>query len=105
MKEISHYDEQSDKLVIQTSYDNTDVIEANKADQKKAPNIGRYKGDMVHVGRIHEGDIVRLKNMGYNLLSPDEAEVRRALLYIQNNEQFMLTVPGKPFSKVRAKWQ
>ncbi|MEN9839251.1 MAG: hypothetical protein RL177_730 [Bacteroidota bacterium] len=45
-----------------------------------------------------------MKNIGYNLLSPDADEVRRALLYIQSNEPLLLTVPGKPFASVRQKW-
>lgn len=104
IREQVNYIESEDKLVIQTTYDNSALIEANKAAQNAAPEFGRYKGDMVKVGSLHEGDIVRLRNMGYDLLSPDPAEVRRALLYIQENEQFLLTVPGKPFARVRNKW-
>jgi hypothetical protein len=104
--QTSHYDEQSDKLIVRTRYDNTDVIEDNKRAQNDSPSIGRYMGGdrLIHVGSVHEGDIVRLKNLGYNLLSPDVDEVRRALLYIQSNEPHLLTVPGKPFAKVRSKW-
>ena len=98
------YIESEDKLVVKTTYDNSAIIEANKKAQNEAPDMGRYKGNLCHVGRIHLGDVERLYNMGYNLLSPDPAEVRRALLYIQENEQFLLTVPGKPFAKVRSKW-
>jgi hypothetical protein len=98
------YNEQEDRLIVQTTYDNSAVIEANKAAKNAAPEFGRYKGNLVKVGSIHEGDVVRLKNMGYNLFSSDPAEVRRALMYLQENEQHMLTVPGKPFAKVRPKW-
>jgi hypothetical protein len=59
---------------------------------------------MVHVGEIHFGDIERLKNMGYNLLSPDPDEWRRALLYIQSNEWKLLSVDGNPFAAVHQKW-
>ena len=52
----------------------------------------------------HMGDIVRLKNEGYNLLSPDPEEVKRALLHIQSNERYMLTVPGTPIAKKQQKW-
>jgi hypothetical protein len=50
------------------------------------------------------GDVQRLINMGYNLLSPDPEEVRRTLLYIQSNEPDLLTVNKKPFAKVRTRW-
>ncbi len=100
------YDQLEDKMVVETVYDNTDIVEANKAAQNESPSIGRYMGGdkLVHVGRLHMGDIVRLKNLGYDVLAADPAEVRRALLYIQSNEPHLLTVPGKPFAKVRPKW-
>jgi hypothetical protein len=98
------YDERDEKMIVQTTYDNSTIIEANKQAQNDAPSIGRYKGNLVHVGRLHMGDIVRLKNLGYDVLAADPAEYRRALLYIQSNEPHLLTVPGKPFAKVRPKW-
>ena len=101
----STYDELEDKMVVKTSYDPSAVLEANKRAQNAAPEFGKYKGDLAHVGRIHMGDIERLKNMGYNLLSHDQDEVRRALLYLQSNEPHLLMVPGKPFAKKRVTWQ
>jgi hypothetical protein len=98
------YDELENKMVVQTTYDNSAVLKLNA--QERAEKIGgpQYKGNLAHVGRIHEGDIIRLANMGYDVLSPDPEESRRALLYIQSNEPHLLTVNGKPFSKKRAKW-
>lgn len=105
IKELVTYDEMEDKLIVETQYDNSATIEQNKADINSAPEFGRYKGNLCHVGRINEGDVVRLKNMGYNLLSPDPDEWKRALLYIQQNEPYLLTVPGKPISKKRMAWE
>ena len=105
--EKQNYDQLEEKMVVETIYENTAIIEANKRAQNDSPSIGRYMGAgdrMIHVGSLHMGDITRLKNLGYNLLSSDPAEVRRALLYIQSNEPHLLTVPGKPFAKVRPKW-
>lgn len=102
--ESTFYDEEKEQIVTRTTYDNSDVLAANQSQRNQAPEFGRYKGNLVHVGRIDEGDVVRLKNMGYNLLSPDPEEYRRALLYIQSNEPNLLTVPGRPFAKVRPKW-
>lgn len=100
------YDERDDKMIVETIYDNTAIVEGNKRAQNDAPEIGRYMGKdrLIPVGRLHMGDIVRLKNLGYDVLSADPQEVRRALLYIQSNESHLLTVPGKPFAKVRPKW-
>ena len=99
------YDDSSDTLIVTTSYDAEPVIEQNKAEKIAAPEFGRYKGNMVKAASLAMGDIVRLRNIGYNLLSPDQAEVRRALVYIQHNEPHLLTLPGKPFTKNRVKWE
>lgn len=107
IKTTSFYDEAEDRLIVRTTYDNSDVLEANKVQRNAASEFGRYKSkntQLVHVGRIDEGDVIRLKNIGYNLLSPDKDEWRRALLYIQQNEPYLLTVPGKPFAKNKLTW-
>lgn len=102
--ETTFYDDDHDRVVTRTTYDNSAVLSANEVARNDSPEFGRYKGNLVHVGRIDEGDVIRLKNMGYNLLSPDPDEYRRALLYIQSNEPNLLTVPGRPFAKVRQTW-
>lgn len=102
--EKSYYDDSSDKLVVKTSYDNRAVIEANNNQRIATPETGRYKGNLVHVGRIHMGDVIRLKNEGYDLLSSDPDEVKRALLHIQSNERYHLTVPGTPISRKKLTW-
>lgn len=104
MREIDTYIESEDRLITETIYDNTDVLEANKADRNAAGETARYRGNLVHVGRFHKGDVVRLKNLGYNLLAADPEEFKRALLYIQANEPHLLTKPGKPFAKKKAVW-
>lgn len=80
------------------------IVDANKEQRIARPEFGKYKGNLVHVGRIDPVDVERLYNMGYNLLSHDRDEYRRALLYIQNNEPYLLTVQGKPFAKNRPVW-
>lgn len=101
----STFDDLTGRMIQRTTYDNSAVLEANRQAQNDAPTWGRYAGTMAHVGRVHMGDIVRLRNEGYDLLSADPEEVRRALLYIQSEESHLLTVPGKPFAKQRVKWQ
>lgn len=99
------YDDASDSLLVKTSYDNRAVLESNLLDRNEAPETGRYKGNLVKVGSIHLGDVQRLKNEGYNLLSPDPEEVKRALLYIQSENKHLLTVPGTPISKKKHAWR
>lgn len=104
VKKTTFYDEASDKVLIKHSYDPSDVLAQNQILRNSTRETGRYKGNMCHVGSIHEGDIIRLQNMGYNLLSANPDETRRALCYIQTNEPHLLTVPGKPFARVRPVW-
>lgn len=105
MIETSIYDEAEDRFIVKTTYDAEPVIQQNKAE--RLAKVG-YKPDgtgLVKVGSLHEGDVVRLINLGYNVLSPDPDEQRRAFLYIQQNEPHLLTVDGKPFAKSRPKWR
>ena len=103
--ETSAYDEATDTLVVKTSYDNRSVIADNILTKNLQPETGRYKGNLVKVGSIHLGDVVRLKNLGYNILSPDPEEVKRALLYIQSEEKAHLSMPGTPISKKKQSWR
>lgn len=102
--ETSHYDAATDTLTVKTSYDNRLVLAENEYLRNTSPETGRYKGNLVKVGNIHLGDIVRLKNAGYNILSPDPDEWRRALLYVQSEEKAHLTVPGTPIGKKKRAW-
>lgn len=105
LKEETKYDELADKIVVNTVYDNSDVLALNAAQRAEKVDGQQFKGNgLVHVGRVDMGDVVRLKNLGYDLLSPDRDEVRRALLYIQSNEPYLLTVNKKPFAKRRNRW-
>lgn len=105
LKETSTYDELTDTLIVKTTYDNYAVIADNIMTKNLAPETGRYKGNLVKVGSIHLGDVVRLKNLGYNILSPDPDEVKRALLYIQAEEKSHLSVPGTPIGKKKQAWR
>ena len=104
LKSTSFYNEETDQFVTRVDYDNKGVIASNIEAQKQAPETGRYKGNLAHVGRIHMGDIVRLKAQGYDLLSNDPEEVKRALLHIQSEERYLLTVPGTPIARKKQQW-
>lgn len=98
------YDQLGDRIISSVTYDPSDVLDANAAMRADRQGPQKYKGNLVHAARIHLGDVERLKNIGYNLLSPDPEEVKRALLYIQSEEKKHLTVDGTPFASKRAKW-
>ncbi len=102
--ETRHYDEAADSLIVKTSYDSSAVMADNIMTKNLQPETGRYKGNLVKVGTIHLGDVTRLKNMGYDLLSPDPDEVKRALLYIQSEEEHHLCMPGTPIAKKKTTW-
>lgn len=99
------YDELENKVISKVTYDPSTVLEVNAAQRAERQGPQKYVGNLVHAARVHLGDIERLKNIGYNLLSNDPEEVRRALLYIQSEEKAHLTVDGTPFAKKRAKWE
>jgi hypothetical protein len=107
--EKMHYIEEKDQLVVETIYDPSAVLEQNLAERNVAREFGRYKTErpaqLVKVASFPVEHIEALKNKGYDLLSADKDEVRRALCYIQEHEPYWLTVPGKPFAKVRPKWR
>lgn len=105
IKEIDYYDHANDVLITKHTQDVTDILDANKADRNATPEFGKYKGNLVKAASISLVDVIRLKNMGYDLLSPDPDQRRRALVYIQQNEQHHLTVNGKPFARKRVSWR
>lgn len=104
LQETRHYDESSDTLTVNTQYDNRSVIADNIMTKNLQSETGRYKGNLVKVATIHMGDVVRLKNLGYNILSPDPEEVKRALLYIQSEEKAHMVMPGTPIGKKKTQW-
>ena len=101
-----HYLEPEDRLVIETIYDPSEVIEANKAQRNSGERVtvGSKGQQLVHVARIDMDHLVALKNMGYHLLSPDPQEVKRALLYVQSMENDWMVVGGKPISEKKQVW-
>jgi hypothetical protein len=102
-----HFDNIEQKLYEETIYDATDVVEANKALRNSGEKVtlGSKGQQMVLAARVDMDHVLALRNMGYDLLSPDPQEVRRALMYLQAEQNDFLTVEGKPFTMHRPKWQ
>jgi hypothetical protein len=81
-----------ERLVTETSYDAAPALErAEMIRQLGGSEIGSKGQQLIHVACVNEGDIVRLKNLGYNLLSSDPAESHRALLYLRDNNADFVT--------------
>lgn len=107
LKTTFHHDVMEDKLHVKYSYDAQPVLEQNKIEREQFRTYKQsetMKG-MVKVASLHPGDVERLANAGYNLMSPDPEEVKRALRYIQAEEKFLLTVEGKPISRKKVIWE
>jgi hypothetical protein len=90
--EVHKYDELEDQLIVETVYDAAPALEEAEAiRQMGGVTLGSKGQQLIHVASVNEGDIVRLRALGYDLLSPDPAEAHRALLYLRDNEQAFVT--------------
>lgn len=103
--EVKTYDALEDKLIVKTVYDPTETLEQNAHDRANGPVTIGSKGQRMELAcRVDMDHIVALKNKGYDLLSPDPAEFRRALVYIQSEEAKWMTTDKKVFSTRKQKW-
>jgi hypothetical protein len=92
--EKTHYDAEQDKLVVETTYDAAPAIERNELIRQSGGLVlGSKNQQLIHIGSVNIGDIVRLKALGYDLLSADPAESHRAVLYLRDHEQKFITRP------------
>lgn len=104
--ETYSYIEAEDKLVVETSYDASQTIADNAAIRSGSPVTFGSKGQrMVLAASVPLEHVTALKNLGYDLLSPDQQEVRRALCFIQSEQASFLTTDKKMFALHRPKWQ
>lgn len=101
-----HYDEMDDKIVLETSYDPSDVIDENaRLRAMGGVTFGSKNQRMVLAARVSLGDVARLKNLGYDLLSADPAESHRALLYLKHNEQVFLATDKDVIAEKKVIWR
>lgn len=102
-----HYDESNDRLIAETIFDATDVIEENAAIRANGTplTLGSKGQQLVLAMRLPMGAIVKLKNEGYDLMSADKDEARRAMLYVQQNQHKFLTTDKKMIAERRQAWR
>jgi hypothetical protein len=104
--EKTTYIESEDKMIVETIYDPTDVIEENAALRQREPvTIGSKGQRMVLAMRLPMEHVLALKNEGYDILSADPEVSRRAMLYVQANQQKFLTTDRKMIAERRQIWQ
>jgi hypothetical protein len=104
--EKTEYIESEDRLVVTTTYDATQAMEQAAILRSDKPvQIGANGRELVLAAVVPMEHIVALKNLGYDLLSPDPAEYRRALCYIQSEQSNFMAMEGNPFAMHRNKWQ
>lgn len=95
------------KVAVQTVYDAEPALkEAEEARQMGDVLIGSKGQQMLKACVIPMDHITRVKEeSGYDLLSPDPEEWRKALLYIQQNHQRFMATDKKVFTGREAqKW-
>ena len=100
-------DDQEGTITVKSVYDAEPVLESNRIERNEFRNYKSREiaGGLVKVATLHPGDIERLRNMGYNIMSHDRDEFKRALLFLQSEQKNLLTVEGKPFSKKTNSWR
>lgn len=101
------YLEAEDKLVVETIYDaEPAILEAEAARQQGKVQVGSKGQGLVLAAVIPLEHITALKNeTGLDLLSPDPEMYRKALVYIQQNQQKFMATDKKVFSTVKPKWE
>lgn len=104
---MREYIEQGDTLVIKTTYDaEPALLAAEAARQAGKVQIGSKGQELTLACVLPLEHIEKIKNEGHgDLLSPDPAEYRRALVYIQQHEQQFMATDKKAFAIHRPKWQ
>ena len=105
VKETDWFDHSTGKVITKYEQDVEPILKANKALRDATPETGKYKGNLVHAASLSEVDVLRLKHLGYDLMSADPDERRRALVYIQQHEPHHLVINGKPFARKRPVWR
>lgn len=95
------------KVVVETIYDAESALkEAEEARRQGGVFVGSKGQQMLKACVIPLDHITRVKELsGYDLLSPDPAQWRMALAWIQSNQQAFMATDKKVFTgKEAQKW-
>lgn len=95
------------KVVVTTTYDIEPALRQAEADRQAGGVVIGSKGQqMLKACEFPIEHIMRVKEeSGYDLLSPDPEQWRRALLYIQQNHERLMSTDKKVFTGREAqKW-
>jgi hypothetical protein len=107
LAEERSYIPELDRLVVKTIYDAEPAMrEAEEARQRGGDYMGSKGQRMLKACVIPMEHILRVKEeSGYDLLSPDPEQWRKALAYIQANHQVFMATDKKVFTgKQTPKW-
>lgn len=107
LKQEHSYIPEQDRLVTHTVYDaEPALIEAEQARQQGGVMVGSKGQQMLKACVIPLDHISKVKEeSGYDLLSPDPEQWRKALAYIQANHSLFMATDKKVFTgKVTPKW-
>lgn len=107
LAEKRDYIPELDRTVITTTYDaEPAILEAKEARDQGGVLIGSKGQQMLKACVIPLEHILRVKEeSGYDLLSPDPEQWRKALAYIQANHQVFMATDKKVFTgKESKKW-
>jgi hypothetical protein len=106
--ETRDYIPELDRLVVTTTYDAEPAMqEAEEARQRGGVMIGSKGQQMLKACVLPLEHIQRVKQeSGYDLLSPDPDQWRKALAYIQQNHQRFMATDKKVFTgRKTPKWR
>lgn len=107
LAEKRDYIPELDRTVITTTYDaEPAILEAKEAREQGGVLIGSKGQQLLKACVIPLEHILRVKEeSGYDLLSPDPEQWRKALAYIQANHQVFMATDKKVFTgKESKKW-
>lgn len=94
----THYDPDSDTMVVDREQDVEPLLDANKRQYNDAPDIGRWKGEIIEVAKIDPITIEKWlrEDPPLNIYKSDpdtRAELRRRLN--SPEYRYLRTMPGK----------
>ena len=90
---------QDGKIITKTTYDVEPTFEQNAQLRASGPVVIGSKGQSLTLAAsVPMEHVLALKNMGYDLLSPDRDEMRRALVFLQSEQGKFMTTDKKVFT-------